>query len=453
MDNGIIQIVRRITGRIFHVGDDKAPEQETIARIKDSVDFKGAKLWILIFAIFVASLGLNTNSTAVIIGAMLISPIMGPIMGMGLGVGINDFELFKRSLKSFTIATIFSVLTATTYFLVTPLAEAQSELLARTAPTIYDVFIALCGGLAGIIATCSISQRNGNVIPGVAIATALMPPICTTGFGIATGNWIYAAGAFYLYLINTIFISLATVIGVHIMHFKKKEFQDPKRENRVKQIIASIAVLTMVPASFLTYHMVRETVFEKKASNFIANELESDTTRVVTRDIRYKEKTIQVVLLGQEVNQDRIKDIHKRMQKYGLEEVKLSVVQGGSNLNSKEIQSMLKGNAQLISAELQLEQEKQIRQETEALKKQWQPVERLTQSAQGIQQECLVLFPEVSSVRLGYGINIPIEKGAPNDTATLITVILKQKMSQPAKNKLRQWLLQKAEADSLIFYP
>ena len=197
MDNGIIQIVRRITGRIFHVGDDKAPEQETIARIKDSVDFKGAKLWILIFAIFVASLGLNTNSTAVIIGAMLISPIMGPIMGMGLGVGINDFELFKRSLKSFTIATIFSVLTATTYFLVTPLAEAQSELLARTAPTIYDVFIALCGGLAGIIATCSISQRNGNVIPGVAIATALMPPICTTGFGIATGNWIYAAGRIY----------------------------------------------------------------------------------------------------------------------------------------------------------------------------------------------------------------------------------------------------------------
>lgn len=146
-----------------------------------------------------ASLGLNTNSAAVIIGAMLISPIMGPIMGMGLGVGINDFELFKRSFRSFFTATVFSVLTATFYFLVTPIAEAQSELLARTAPTIYDVFIALCGGLAGIIALSSVSQRSGNVIPGVAIATALMPPICTTGFGIATGNWLYAAGAFYLY--------------------------------------------------------------------------------------------------------------------------------------------------------------------------------------------------------------------------------------------------------------
>ena len=197
-----------------------------------------------------------------------------------------------------------------------------------------------------------------------------------------------------LYLINTIFISLATVIGVHIMHFKKKEFQDPKRENRVKQIIASIAVLTMVPASFLTYHMVRETVFEKKASNFIANELESDTTRVVTRDIRYKEKTIQVVLLGQEVNQDRIKDIHKLEQKYGLEEVKLSIVQGGSNLNSKEIQSMLKGNAQLISAELQLEQEKQIRTRNRGPEKTMVTGSKeLTQSAQGIQQECRGLFP------------------------------------------------------------
>lgn len=241
--------IRRVLGRLFYVGDDKAPEQETIESIKNSVDFRGAKLWILILAIFVASLGLNTNSAAVIIGAMLISPIMGPIMGMGLGVGINDFELFKRSFRSFFTATVFSVLTATFYFLVTPIAEAQSELLARTAPTIYDVFIALCGGLAGIIALSSVSQRSGNVIPEVAIATALMPPICTTGFGIATGNWLYAAGAFYLYLINTIFISLATFLGVHIMHFQKKVFVDKQREKRVKHIIATIAVVTMIPAS------------------------------------------------------------------------------------------------------------------------------------------------------------------------------------------------------------
>lgn len=271
-------------------------------------------------------MGLNTNSAAVIIGAMLISPIMGPIMGMGLGVGINDFELFKRSFRSFFTATVFSVLTATFYFLVTPIAEAQSELLARTAPTIYDVFIALCGGLAGIIALSSVSQRSGNVIPGVAIATALMPPICTTGFGIATGNWLYAAGAFYLYLINTIFISLATFLGVHIMHFQKKVFVDKQREKRVKHIIATIAVVTMIPASWLTYRLARETVFEKKAADFVRNELVSDSCQIVTREFSFNENTIRLVLLGQELEQKDIDRITAKLPNYGLNGTKLSLM-------------------------------------------------------------------------------------------------------------------------------
>ena len=235
--------------RLLSMKEDKAPEEETIASIKAGIDFRGANLWILIFAIFVASLGLNTNSAAVIIGAMLISPLMGPIVGMGLGVGIYDFELLKRAFRSFATATIFSVLTATFYFAITPIDEAQSELLARTSPTIYDVLIALFGGLAGIVALCSTGQRGGNVIPGVAIATAIMPPLCTTGFGLATGNWLYAAGAFYLYLINSIFIALATFVGVNILDFKKKVFVDKQREKRVKHIIITIAVLTMLPSA------------------------------------------------------------------------------------------------------------------------------------------------------------------------------------------------------------
>lgn len=450
MEKKLIQTLKRFIGRLFYVGEDKAPEEETINQIKDSVDFRGAKLWILILAIFVASLGLNTNSTAVIIGAMLISPIMGPIMGMGLGVGINDFELFKRSLKSFITATIFSVLTATIYFLITPLAEAQSELLARTEPTIYDVFIALCGGLAGIIATCSISQRNGNVIPGVAIATALMPPICTTGFGIATGNWLYAAGAFYLYLINTIFISLATVIGVHIMHFSKKEFRDARRERRVKQIIATIAVVTMVPASFLTYLLVRETVFVKKANDFIAQELESDTTRIVSRDIQYKKNTINVVLFGKEVSHERLLETQKRLGKYGLEGTELSVIQSSSNLNSKEIQALLKGNAKLLSDELQAEKEQQ--EKTARLQNQWQPVGQLLESGPEVQKECKVLFPEINSLHLGYGIQIPIADNAPTDTIVMISVRLNQRINQKTEEKLRSWLKQRTQADSLVIY-
>ena len=170
----------------FRVKQDMEDEKEIVAQITGGVTFKGANLWVLIFAIFIASLGLNVNSTAVIIGAMLISPLMGPIIGMGLAIGINDFMLLRRAARNFGIATVISILTATVYFIVTPLGEAQSELLARTSPTIYDVLIATFGGAAGILALCT--KGKGNVIPGVAIATALMPPLCTAGYGLATGH-------------------------------------------------------------------------------------------------------------------------------------------------------------------------------------------------------------------------------------------------------------------------
>ncbi|MCQ2251321.1 MAG: DUF389 domain-containing protein, partial [Bacteroidales bacterium] len=203
MQKFLLEIIER-----FRFGNDQAIEDETITYIESGIEFKGAKLWLLIIAIFVASLGLNTNSTAVIIGAMLISPLMGPILSLGLSAGIHDFALMKKSFRSFLEATLFSVATAFVYFLITPFDEAQSELLARTSPTIYDVLIALCGGMAGIVGISSKSQRSGNVIPGVAIATALMPPLCTVGYGLATANWLYALGALYLYVINAVFISL-----------------------------------------------------------------------------------------------------------------------------------------------------------------------------------------------------------------------------------------------------
>ena len=257
--------------RLLSLRNDKAPEEETIASIKASVEFRGANLWILIFAIFVASLGLNTNSAAVIIGAMLISPLMGPIMGVGLSVGLNEFELMKRSLKSFLITTAFSVTTATIFFLLAPIAGSQSELLARTSPTIYDVFIALFGGLAGVVALST--KEKGNVIPGVAIATALMPPLCTAGYGLASGNLIYFLGAFYLFFINSVFISLATFLGVRVMHFQRKEFVDKTREKTVRKYIVLIVVLTMCPAVYLTFGIIKSTFYEAAANRFISDQL------------------------------------------------------------------------------------------------------------------------------------------------------------------------------------
>jgi uncharacterized hydrophobic protein (TIGR00271 family) len=178
----------------FNLSHEQEDTLETIKSIEKGVEFRGINVWTLIFAIFVASIGLNVNSTAVIIGAMLISPLMGPIMGLGLSVGIYDFALLKKSLKNLSIAVVISVITSAIYFAVSPLDEAQSELLARTTPTLYDVLIALFGGMAGIVSGAS--KEKGNAIPGVAIATALMPPLCTAGFGIGTGNLFYFLGAF-----------------------------------------------------------------------------------------------------------------------------------------------------------------------------------------------------------------------------------------------------------------
>ena len=302
---------------------DKDNELETVDSIRKGVEFKGANLWILIFAIFMASLGLNVNSTAVIIGAMLISPLMGPIMGVGLSVGLNDFELMKRSLKSFLITTLFSVTTATIFFLVSPVAEGQSELLARTSPTIYDVFIALMGGLAGVTALST--KEKGNVIPGVAIATALMPPLCTAGYGLATGNLIYFLGAFYLYFINSVFISLATFLGVRVMHFQRKEFVDKNREKKVRKYIVLIAILTMCPAVYLTVGIVQDTFFESAANRFVNEQLSFENTQVLDKKIHHEGKghEIRVVLIGQEVPEASIAIARSKMKDYKLDNTKL----------------------------------------------------------------------------------------------------------------------------------
>jgi len=207
--------LRRALAYRFSLKADQADPADIDRSIRDGVVFKGTNLWVLMMAILIASIGLNVNSTAVIIGAMLISPLMGPIMGIGYGAGIYDFDLIKRGLKNLGIAAFISLLTSTLYFLASPLSEAQSELLARTTPTIWDVLIALFGGLAGIIATTR--KEKTIVIPGVAIATALMPPLCTAGYGIATGSAHYFFGAFYLFFINCVFIAFSTLLVVASM--------------------------------------------------------------------------------------------------------------------------------------------------------------------------------------------------------------------------------------------
>lgn len=322
--------VRGFLNDRFDLHEDSASEQETIEEIRRGVLFRGANLWILMFAIMIASIGLNVNSPAVVIGAMLISPLMGPIMGIGLGVGINDFELIVKALKNWGIAAGISILTSALYFAITPLNEAQSELLARTTPTLWDVMIALFGGLAGIVAGSR--REKSNAIPGVAIATALMPPLCTAGYGLATGQFNYFIGAFYLFFINSVFISLSTFLIVRLLGYPKKEFMDQEREASVKRYIAIFALLTMVPSVFTGYHVVRKSVFERNANLFLNREFMHHNTQIINRKVRYErgDRSIEVTLLGEPLSIDEENRIRSRMllPDYRLDGSRLLIHQG-----------------------------------------------------------------------------------------------------------------------------
>lgn len=436
--------VKKFLSEYLDLRKDKDNELETIESIKKGVEFKGANLWILIFAIFMASLGLNVNSTAVIIGAMLISPLMGPIMGIGLAVGLSDFELMKRSLKSFLITTAFSVATATIYFLFTPLNEAQSELLARTSPTIYDVFIALFGGLAGVVALST--REKGNVIPGVAIATALMPPLCTAGFGLATGNLIYFLGAFYLYFINSVFISVATFIGVRLMHFERKAFIDKAREKKVKQYIVLLVVLTMCPAIYLTIGIVKSTFFESTANSFINKELSFENTQVLDRKISYEKNEIKVVLIGSEVPEVSIALARDKMKDYKLEKTTLVVHQGVGNegLDMSSIRAMVMEDFYKNSEQRLLEQQKKIN----SLEQNLMIYKGYDKLCEQLVPELKVLYPSTRSLSISRTTEMNIDS-LKVDTITLAVMKFGRTLKPVEKDKITEWLKARLKADKL----
>jgi uncharacterized hydrophobic protein (TIGR00271 family) len=327
----------------FNLEDDKANEKEIVDAIRRGVEFRGSNLWVLVFAIFIASIGLNVNSTAVIIGAMLISPLMGPIMGIGLGIGINDFDLIKKAYKNLAIATIISVLTSAIYFFISPISDAQSELLARTTPTIWDVMIALFGGLAGIVAATR--KSISNVIPGVAIATALMPPLCTAGFGLATGNFSFFFGAFYLYFINSVFISLSSFIIVRFLKFQHKTLLDPAKEKRVRRYILIVVTITVIPSIVMAYNIVTRSVVEKKIQQFVSNELAFDNAQLISKNFtKVDDKNVlEVFLLGEIISNDVISNIKKKLKNYGLADVELKVKQGVGDNIKQDMSSLRAG--------------------------------------------------------------------------------------------------------------
>lgn len=316
----------------------------TLSQVKAGVDFKGGNLWSLIFAILIASVGLNVNSTAVVIGAMLISPLMGPIIGAGLALGINDIELFRRATRNLAVAAGVSILTSTLYFALSPLAAVQSELLARTRPTLYDVLIATFGGAAGMVALTRKGDK-GNVLPGVAIATALMPPLCTIGFGLAQGNWHFVIGALHLFIINALFICLATLGLTRLLHFERIAYLDPLRARRIRLSIALITLATAVPSAIVALNVISETRFESAARRFAADNLRFSDRSVVNLELSYgpKVSTIVATIIGPPLAPETLKFIENRLPDYKLARTRLVLRQSTSEqLPAEQLSRMVR---------------------------------------------------------------------------------------------------------------
>jgi uncharacterized hydrophobic protein (TIGR00271 family) len=444
----------------FNLDEGKASERQTIEEIKQGVVFRGANLWILMFAIMVCSVGLNVNSPAVVIGAMLISPLMGPIMGVGLGVGINDFQLIIKALKNLSIAVGISVITSALYFWISPLNDAQSELLARTSPTLWDVLIALFGGLAGIVAGSR--KEKSNAIPGVAIATALMPPLCTAGFGLATRQWDFFFGAFYLFFINSVFISLSTYLIVRLLRFKPKEFLDHDREVRVKRYIAIFALVTILPSILTGYNVVLESVFRRNAQAFINTELKFENAKVINREVAFDreilsglvEKKIEVSLFGEPVSQEFIDRAASRLVTYNLEGTHFIVRQGydgNENLDLEKIQQMnqqlrtgiiedlYKKNEELISnknAQIKLLEEELIKIRSKEM-----PITDLAKEIKTINQNVKQLSVSPSIIS-----NVD---SLTTDTVLMANIFFKWRPRRKEVQQLEAWLKTRCKTEDL----
>lgn len=419
----------------------------TIQSITKSINFQGANLWILAFATIIASIGLDVNSTAVIIGAMLISPLMGPINGIGLAIGISDSELLRKSLKNFCLMVGISLLASTFYFLVSPLSDAQSELLARTNPTIFDVMIAFVGGMAGIVAL-SRKEQSFTIISGVAIATALMPPLCTAGFGLATGQFKYFIGAFYLFFLNSVFIALATYLMVRFLKFPHKKYLDPSKSKKVSRYITLFTLITIIPSIFLAIDVIRETAFNNAAIRYVSDIQESpifDNVELVNTKKEYtrKHRIITLSLIGQPLSQKEIDLMTQRLPDYGLTKTSLRIKQTGVTTDA-EIESVLIEN-------ILDKKDRQIALKDSVIRKLEEDILTLNNSSseyEKVAHEIAVQYPEIKSVSIS---NMNYTDTKTLESVSIPTLYIEWKSGPDKKRKaqLIDWLKVRLETEEL----
>lgn len=408
--------------------------------VEKDVLFSGTNLYILFFAILVASLGLNTNSTAVVIGAMLISPLMGPIVGIGVGVETNNVVLIRKALRNYAFAAVVGLLASTIYFLLSPIQQAHSEILSRTQPTIYDVLIAFFGGFAGIIAIAS--KHKGNVIPGVAIATALMPPVCTAGYGLATWQLNYFLGASYLYIINSVFIAAATIITAYILKFPKKKYSDPTIETRAKKIIWVVVVVTLLPSIYFGYDIVQQNKFTERADSFIKSEAIFPNDYLLSKEIDAKNRTIALTFGGKEINENQIKELKRKLKYYDLENTNLEIKQGFAFLKDENQNPDDKTNKLSMALKENENQRSLLKAKADSTKKQ-------NALSRQVFEELKAQYPDLKEAII-QPVTINIDTSKNQRSIYMVSLRFKNSIKKDDKTKLVKLLKLRLNNDSLL---
>jgi len=340
--------MQNILKKYFDLRADQATVADIAGDIRLGCEFKGSNLWALVAAILIASVGLNINSTAVIIGAMLISPLMGPIVGIGYALATFDFELLKTAGRNFLTFVVISLATSAIFFFLSPFDDPTPEMEARTYPTIYDVLIAFFGGVAGIVAYTR-KETAGNIIPGVAIATALMPPLCTAGYGLANpGDIKYFAGAIYLFVINSVMIAFATfAVTKLVLRTGRRKYEDLATKKRVTWIIGLVMAGTVLPSIWMAYNLVQKNDFDRRADEFLKKEIEALQIPILKTEISYQNQRIAIFSLGEPDSLTQ-RQLLARRQYYDLENTALEFRSAREYIVDKERQYRSDAEQQLL---------------------------------------------------------------------------------------------------------
>lgn len=427
MGNKIVDFIN------LHNGEED--KKKVLENVTANISFRGSNLWILACAIIIASIGLNVNSTAVIIGAMLISPLMGPIVGAGFALGTYDFVLLRKAMKNLLISTAVSLFVSGFYFYLSPFKDVQSEILARTSPNIYDVLIAFFGGLVGVIAITRVEK--GNPIPGVAIATALMPPLCTAGYGLATFNFSYFAGAFYLYTINCFFICIATFFVVKYLKYPATDFKGKRFEKQIRLGITILVMIMIIPSFYLAYNLFNEKKFTSIVEDFINTEFGSRGFTIIYKKLNYNTnpRTVDIAFLNKKLNKDEIAMYNRILDEKGIHNTVLTFRQGEEDIKAEILNEINKQNTAVSEKDVTINN---LRQE----------LEKYTVNEPGVVKELNVLFPELKDVSLG-----KIERYAGTDSTKvewLVLYHLEKEAKETDRTKIINWLNERLKVQNIL---